>query len=74
MGPRTTAGASGPQHAFIQRKTALSKHVQARFGDGPNDWGTPRGPGRYLASRVERFGLMLKMKSNCSVFFLFFFF
>lgn len=54
MGPRMTAGASGPQHAFIQRKTALSKHIQARFGDGPNDWATPRGPGRYLTLPVER--------------------
>lgn len=54
MGPRMTAGASGPQHAFIQRKTALSKHIQTRFGDGPNDWGTPRGPGRYPTLRVER--------------------
>lgn len=53
MGPRMTAGASGPQHAFIQRKTALSKHIQARLGDGPNDWGTPRGPGRYLTSQAE---------------------
>lgn len=56
MGPRMTAGASGPQHAFIQRKTALSRHVQGRFGDGPNDWGTPRGPGRYLASRWNDVG------------------
>ncbi|CAF90519.1 unnamed protein product, partial [Tetraodon nigroviridis] len=46
MGPRTAAGASGPQHAFIQRRTALSKHIPARLGDGPNDWATPRGPGR----------------------------
>lgn len=54
MGPRMTAGASGPQHAFIQRKTALSKHIQARFSDGPHDWGTPRGPGRYLTLPVEQ--------------------
>lgn len=54
MGPRMTAGGSGPQLGFIQRKTALSKHMQARFSDGPGDGVTPRGPGRYFTLHVEQ--------------------
>lgn len=54
MGPRMSAAGSGPQLGFIQRKTALSKHVPARFSDGPSDGLTPRGPGRYLAAQMER--------------------
>lgn len=54
MGPRMPAGSSGPQLGFIQRKTALSKHGPARFSDGPSDGLTPRGPGRYLASKWNK--------------------
>lgn len=53
MGPRMNAGGSGPQLDFIQRKTALSKHGPARFSDGPSDGLTSRGPGRYLAFKLE---------------------
>lgn len=54
MGPRMPTGGSGPQLGFIQRKTALSKHGPARFSDGPTDGLTPRGPGRYLASKWNK--------------------
>uniref|UniRef100_H3CC49 [histone H3]-dimethyl-L-lysine(36) demethylase n=1 Tax=Tetraodon nigroviridis TaxID=99883 RepID=H3CC49_TETNG len=33
------------------RRTALSKHIPARLGDGPNDWATPRGPGSLSRPR-----------------------
>lgn len=65
MGPRMSAAGSGPQLGFIQRKTALSRHMHTRFSDGPSDG--LRGSSRYLASLEEQIQRKWKLikKKKC---------